>query len=901
MAHTRNKQRLPSVQQYYVRAREVMGEVLCLSAPLSPTKRAYRAVLAISTINFLLKSEEEQNALVERYRSLLKSLQFPLQIVVRNQRLDLLPYLARIQSQIPPCANGEEEQSRQGWVELTDGLGALLLQIGSRRTLIERHCYLVVPAPDLVPTSKRFSLRKKKRQARNEELVAHSLQELSLRVEMIQAQLAGLGLRTQRLRGEDLARVYQSFFSPERALLHPLRRMHLASVGHLPQVTRQNPHAAVVSPPAPVGSPTTSEVFSEDTQLSRRQRRARSRRAERSASSDTILPPSDFLRLADLLAPASITEERDALCVDGEYIRSLVVIAFPREVSTGGWLAPLLMLDEILDICWHLHPQNQAAMMRLLKRRRVGYASARSFNRHQGRLDDPEMDVAQNDVTRLMSQLASGGERLFEVSFLLVVRAETKEALDEKTDRILALLQSIFLDAVAHPTTFEHAQAFRTFLPEVHDELKRTITLDAASIATTFPFLSNALMMPGGAFLGLTGTGEPVLLDPWDAGLENPHAFVGGVTGAGKSYLGKLWIERGLLINGRDGERYAVIDPDGEYDLLAAKMGGVVVRLAAGSEHHLNPFDLIPPGCDFETYLEGVKRIDRLAEKIQDLQSLLDLMLADHGTVLGTREKALLDRALYEVYRRASITPDPRTHFHQPPLLRDLSEVLKSGVCGGDEFDLSIRLSRYVDGSLAGLFSNQTNVQLDSHFLVWDVRDMRGDLRPIGIFLIADCIWTQAVYQSSVRRALYIDEAASLIEHAEGGKFLANLSRRARKRYLRLVVMTQNPEAFVQDEWGSVVAANAAIKILKKQDRTSVKAVVSRFGLTSGEEQRLLAFGVQEALLFAGDRRVLLTVRASAQEHRIITTNPVELAGQVAKTEQTWDGDMPGTMQEVHA
>lgn len=209
------------------------------------------------------------------------------------------------------------------------------------------------------------------------------------------------------------------------------------------------------------------------------------------------------------------------------------------------------------------------------------------------------------------------------------------------------------------------------------------------------------------------------------------------------------------------------------------------------------------------------------------------------------------------------------------------------------------RLSRYIEGSLSGLFSEQTNVPLDAHLLVWDVRDLRGDLRPIGIFLIADCLWTQAIYQSDMRRALFIDEAASLIEHAEGGRFLANLSRRARKRYLRLVVMTQNPEAFAQDEWGSVVAANAAIKILKKQDRTSVGAVAQRFGLTAGEEQRLLTFGTQEALLFARDRRVLLTIRASVQEHALITTNPVELADQGHSPRQTAPSVSVGTTQNT--
>jgi hypothetical protein len=913
--HSSKRRQLSSVQQHYVGAREIVGEVLCVAAPLSPSRRIYRAVLEVSSLNFLLKSEEEQDALVERYRSMLKALTFPIQIVIRNGRLDLRPYLERVRSHLgePALLKSEPVQNlvlafgpsfaqnlapapttalpvTQGWATLAEGLEELLQQISNRRTLIERHCYLIIPAPDLAGPARSLSLRKKRRRARTEELMARSLQELFIRVEMVQNQLAALGLRSRRLSGGELACVYYSFLTPDRALRHPLSRSHLAAVGHMPgrKSRKQQLSRSLVVYAPPQGGNDHESVHLSPSSHGKRRAGGRGLFRRRSqehigTGQETALPP-DLLRLADLLAPSSIAEEADCLRVDDEYVRGIAVTAFPREVSSGGWLAPLLLLDEILELSFHYHPQNQAVMMRNLKRRRVGYASARVLNRRQGRADDPEMDVAHSDVNRLMSQLASGEERIFELSFLLLVRASTKAALDEKTDRILALLQTVFLDAVAHPTTFEQAQAYRSYLPEARDELRRTITLDTASLATTFPFISNALTMPGGAFLGLTGTGEPVLLDPWDSSLENPHTFVGGVTGAGKSYFGKLWLERGLLINGQQGERSSVIDPDGEYLRLADALGGTCVRLAPGSEHQLNPFDLIPPGCDFDTYLESVKRVDRLAEKIQDLHSMLDLMLADYGTVLSTREKALLDRALYEIYRRVGISSDPRTHYHQAPLLRDLSEVLKSGVCGPDDFELGLRLSRYVDGSLAGLFSNQTNVALDSHLLVWDIRDMRGDLRPIGIFLIADCLWTQAIYQGTIRRALYIDEAASLIEHVEGGKFLANLSRRARKRYLRLVVMTQNPELFVQDEWGSVIAANAAIKILKKQDRTSVKAVASRFGLTAGEARHLLAFGVKEALLFAGDRRVLLSVNASPQEHAIITTNPVELAEQAGRT-----------------
>src|SRR5258707_13131825 len=100
MAHPTRK-RLASVQRHFVHAREVMNEVLCLYAPLSPTKRTYCTVLEISPMNFLLKSSEEQDALVQRYQSVLKSLSFPIQIIVRNQRLDLRPYLAHMHAQIP--------------------------------------------------------------------------------------------------------------------------------------------------------------------------------------------------------------------------------------------------------------------------------------------------------------------------------------------------------------------------------------------------------------------------------------------------------------------------------------------------------------------------------------------------------------------------------------------------------------------------------------------------------------------------------------------------------------------------------------------------------------------------------------------------------------------------------
>lgn len=263
------------------------------------------------------------------------------------------------------------------------------------------------------------------------------------------------------------------------------------------------------------------------------------------------------------------------------------------------------------------------------------------------------------------------------------------------------------------------------------------------------------------------------------------------------------------------------------------------------------------------------------------MHAFYDLLLSDRGptgvTTLSVREKGLLDRATYEVYRRKDITSDPATHGNPAPVLRDLYEVLASGDVGKDEYGLCDRLSRYVEGSLSGMFSAPTDVRLDERFVVFDVRDMSGELRPIGILLIADFMWTQ-VLAAQRPRVLYIDEAWSLIQHPEGGRFLADLARRARKRYLRLVTITQSPELFVDDPYGAVIAGNAATKILKKQDRTSAAAIASRFGLTLSERQKLLTLQKPEALLLTGGTRLIVTVEANPLEHRLATTNPRELA-----------------------
>jgi type IV secretory pathway VirB4 component len=273
---------------------------------------------------------------------------------------------------------------------------------------------------------------------------------------------------------------------------------------------------------------------------------------------------------------------------------------------------------------------------------------------------------------------------------------------------------------------------------------------------------------------------------------------------------------------------------------------------------------------------------------VTTLLGLLELMLARPGPPLSAAERALLDRALYQTYAAAGITPDPTTHARPAPLLRDLHRNLASEQ-GEPAHGLATRLERYVQGSLAGLFSAPTDVALGqgkegTRFVVFNVQSLEPELRPIGIHLITSFVWNQ-VRRQRRPRLLIIDEAWSLVQDPEGGAFLARMARRARKYYLGLVTITQDVADFLDSEQGRTVLGNAALKLLLKQDSTTIDPVVGAFQLSPEERQLLLGAGKGEGILFARGSHLVLRIEASPVEHRLATTAPRELASRAGEKE----------------
>jgi conjugal transfer ATP-binding protein TraC len=593
----------------------------------------------------------------------------------------------------------------------------------------------------------------------------------------------------------------------------------------------------------------------------------------RQPSSSTTQPLSSEERrfalgtrsLADLVAPAVVEVTRDHLRLEYQFARVLAVTGYPRSVSPG-WLAPLVDFEHPLELSLHVHPLETAVVVKLLGHKLVQLQSSRLVDLRGGRLADPEREVAFEDAERLRDALQRGEERVFSVSLYILVRASSPRMLDDLTRRVETTLDGML--AHSRVAILEQERAFRACLPTANDGLLIYRNLDTSSLATTFPFASSSLSMERGVLYGVAARSQsPVIVDPFDASLENANMAVFAMAGAGKSYFVKLMALRNLLA----GVEFLIIDPEDEYRAVCQAAGGQYVRLAGSSGQHVNPFD-VPPAPPREL-AEGV---DPLAEQVMAMLGLLEVMLAEPGNSLGQHERNLLDRALYQTYAKAGITSDVATHSRPAPLLAALHAVLQD-TPGDLAMSLAIRLSRYVSGSLAGgLFAAPTDVELNRRLVVFNIQMLEEELRPLAIHLIANFVWKQ-VRRERRPRLLVIDEAWSLLRYPEGGAFVSGMARRARKYYLGLVTITQDVADFLGSEHGRAVLVNAAMKLLLKQDTTTVDVVAESFQLTPEERQYLLGAQKGEGLLFARGVRLPLIVESSPAEHRLVTTAPREL------------------------
>ena len=558
----------------------------------------------------------------------------------------------------------------------------------------------------------------------------------------------------------------------------------------------------------------------------------------------------------DIIAPSSIVLASNHLKLGSRLARSFFIFSYPRYLSTA-WLSSVINLDTPIDVGLHIHPIETGEILKKLRKKVTEVEAELAEREEKGLIREPALETAYGDLESLRDRLMTAQERMFKFGLYLTVYANTEKELKEIEGTLRSILEAKLI--YIKPALYQQREGFNSCLPYGLDQIQIHTPINTESLSSVFPFVSFDLSSNEGILYGVNRHNSSLILfDRFS--LENANSCVFAKAGSGKSFAVKLEVLRSLML----GVESIILDPENEYRWLAEAVDGSFLNMSLASPNHINPFDLAPPR-------EDERPEDVLRTNIINLVGLIRIMLGG----LTPEEDAIMDRALTETYAAKDITPqtNPSDWQARIPLMEDLETVL-DGMEGAES--LVRRIRKFTKGTFAQFFNQPTNISMEKPLVIFGIRDMEDELRPIAMFIIMRYIWNK-VRSELKKRILVVDEAWWIMKTEDGASFLFGICKRARKYWLGVTTITQDVGDFMQSEYGKPIITNSSLQLLMKQSPAAIDVVQKTFNLTDEEKYLLLEGEVGEGIFFAGQKHVAIRVVASYTEDQIITTSPEEV------------------------
>lgn len=559
----------------------------------------------------------------------------------------------------------------------------------------------------------------------------------------------------------------------------------------------------------------------------------------------------------DLIAPSAVKIAPNNIQIGETFARTLFVLTYPRYLHTN-WFSPIINLDFPMNISMFIHPVDTTEILKSLRKTTTQVQSQISIEEREGLVRNPILETALEDIESLRDNLQQGTEKFFRFGLYITIFSDTLESLNKMARELEAILEAQLV--YVKPSVLKVEQGFASTMPLGNDELSIGNNLNTAPLSTTFPFVSADLSSNEGILYGINRHNNGLILfDRYK--MENANMVVFAKSGGGKSYTVKLEIFRSMM----NGTNVMVIDPENEYKYLCDTVGGTYIKMSLDSDFHINPFDLPKVGSDEDPE-------DILRGSIASIIGLLHIMLGD----VTPEEDSILDIAIKETYAIRDITP--QTNFqtlnaNSYPTMSDLYEVLRNSE-GGES--LATRLYKYTEGIFAGIMNQPTNVKIDNQLVVFNIRDLEEQLRPIAMFMVLHYVWNE-MRSEIKKRMIVVDEAWVMMQNDDAAQFLFGIAKRCRKYYTGLTTITQDIADFLASRYGKPIVTNSSLQLLLRQSPAAIDAIKETFYLTDQEKFLLLESNVGEGILFAGSRHVAIKVIASYSEDQIITSDPKQL------------------------
>lgn len=158
----------------------------------------YRAILKVSSLNFELRSEEEQDAIIETYESFLNSIGTNLQILVRTREIDMDKYLAELQERL-------NDETIPIYRKQLQNYNAFIRSLITDHKILTRHFYVIVPG-----------------KIHGKSDIDFVTEQLKIRLDIIAKGMARMGMHTEQLDSLAVLDLFYSFYSPAQSKVQPL-------------------------------------------------------------------------------------------------------------------------------------------------------------------------------------------------------------------------------------------------------------------------------------------------------------------------------------------------------------------------------------------------------------------------------------------------------------------------------------------------------------------------------------------------------------------------------------------------------------------------------------------------------------------------------------------------------
>ncbi|OYT54785.1 MAG: hypothetical protein B6U72_01580 [Candidatus Altiarchaeales archaeon ex4484_2] len=555
-----------------------------------------------------------------------------------------------------------------------------------------------------------------------------------------------------------------------------------------------------------------------------------------------------------LTSPSKIIQHVDDVQIEKHH-RIISAVSWPRLVE-AGWLTRLVEMNLDFDLSMHLVPYEIEKTIKMLENELKKQKTDLFGLEAEGKIVPQSLIQKHKDTKALLESIQGGTEKMFGISLYIDAKHYEKKKLDDVSRRIEDKMASLMITPKV--PSFQMYKALRSTLPVLDDQLKITRDITSSATSACFPFVMSSLeSKAGGVLLGFNTINDiPIIIDPFK--VSNPNILVLGTSGGGKSYCIKLYLMREFL----EGVDINVIDPQAEYTDFAKTFSGKTVEIAPGSDTVLNPFDLLEQTLD---------------EKKLSLLSFFRVLMGE----MDEGERAVLDDCIDATYDGIGITKDPKTWSKRPPIIGDLyDQVLPLTKSDKDiiyrpSMKIANRLKSYVTGPLR-FINQQTKINMDNRVITFNIKDTPDVGKGTMMFLLLEFIYSE-MKKSRKRKILVVDEAWTVLSAGDEGDYILRIVKTCRKFNLGLVMITQDVEDVLTSRAGRAVLSNTATKILMKQDPSIIHDLTDRFRLNEKEQRFLQTAGIGNALLILGPMRAPIRIKASPEEHRIITTNPDEL------------------------